>query len=420
MTGTTTNQRLAALGGRVGGGPPARRRLLVRRLRRGVRAPVPAARRRRHLHQARRGQAPEQLLGPLRPGRRRPRRGPHLHLLRERGRRRPDQQLARPGRDARRADAAVHRRDEGPHHVRRAVLHGPARLAHRPHRRAAHRLRLRRRQHADHDPHGPGRPRRARRRRVGAVPALGRRARSADGQADVAVAVQRREQVHRPLPRDPRDLVLRLGLRRQRPARQEVLRAAHRLGDGPRRRLAGRAHAHPQAHHPRGRDEVHRRRVPVGVRQDQPGHAHPDHPGLEGRDHRRRHLLDEVRRRRPPLRHQPRGRLLRRRPRHRRGHQPQRHGDPVGQLHLHQRRPHRRRRRVVGGHDRRRRRPASPTGRATTGRPSPSTPAAHPNARFTAPAVAVPVDRPRVGGPRRRADLGDPLRRPPRAPPCRW
>ena len=35
---------------------------------------------------------------------------------------------------------ALHRRDEGPHDVRRAVQHGPARLADRPHRRAAHRL----------------------------------------------------------------------------------------------------------------------------------------------------------------------------------------------------------------------------------------------------------------------------------------
>ena len=65
-----------------------------------------------------------------------------------------------------------------------------------------------------------------------------------------AVAVQPGQQVHRPLPRDPRDLVVRLGLRRQRPARQEVLRPAHRLGDGPRRRLAGRAHADPQADQP--------------------------------------------------------------------------------------------------------------------------------------------------------------------------
>ena len=73
----------------------------------------------------------------------------------------------------------------------------------------------------------------------------------APGEADTPVAVQPRQQVHRPLPRDPRDLVVRLRLRRQRPARQEVLRAANRLGDGPRRRLAGRAHADPQAHQSR-------------------------------------------------------------------------------------------------------------------------------------------------------------------------
>jgi phosphoenolpyruvate carboxykinase (GTP) len=40
-------------------------------------------------------------------------------------------------------------------------------------------------------------------------------------------------QVHRALPRDARDLVLRLGLRRQRAAGQEVLRAAHRQHHGP-------------------------------------------------------------------------------------------------------------------------------------------------------------------------------------------
>ena len=131
--------------------------------------------------------------------------------------------------------------------------HGPARLAHRPHRRAAHRLRLRGRQHAHHDPHGPGRPRRARRRRrVRALPALGRHA-AGRGSGRRAVAVRRRQQVHRPLPRDPRDLVVRLGLRRQRPARQEVLRPAHRLDHGPRRRLDGRAHAHPRPHLARGR-----------------------------------------------------------------------------------------------------------------------------------------------------------------------
>ena len=59
---------------------------------------------------------------------------------------------------------------------------------------------------------------------------------------------------------------------------------------------------------PERRRALHRRRLPVGLRQDEPGHARPDHPRLEGRDRGRRHLLDEVRRGRPAVRHQPRGR----------------------------------------------------------------------------------------------------------------
>ena len=47
----------------------------------------------------------------------------------------------------------------------------------------------------------------------------------------------------------------------------------------------------------------------------------PTLPGLEGRDDRRRHRLDEVRRRRPAVRGQPRGGLLRRRAGHRRDDQ---------------------------------------------------------------------------------------------------
>ena len=53
------------------------------------------------------------------------------------------------------------------------------------------------------------------------------------------------------------------------------------------------------------RDQVRDRCIPVGMRQDQPRHAHPNPSGVEGRDRRRRHLLDEVRRRWPALRHQP-------------------------------------------------------------------------------------------------------------------
>ena len=54
----------------------------------------------------------------------------------------------------------------------------------------------------------------------------------APGQKDVALAEQQGAQVHRPLPGDQGDLVLRQRLRRQRAARQEVLRAAHRLDHG--------------------------------------------------------------------------------------------------------------------------------------------------------------------------------------------
>ena len=120
----------------------------------------------------------------------------------ERDRRRAEQQLARTRRDARRAEAAVHRVHARPHDVRDPVLDGSARFRHRPHRRRAQRLRLRRGQHADHDPHGAGCTRRARRRRLGAVCAFRRRSARA-GPGRRAVAVRRREQVHRALPRDP-------------------------------------------------------------------------------------------------------------------------------------------------------------------------------------------------------------------------
>ncbi len=73
------------------------------------------------------GVAARPLPRPHRPERRRPRRGPHLHLLRARGGRRPHEQLARPGRDARRAARALRRLDARPHDVRRAVLDGAGR-----------------------------------------------------------------------------------------------------------------------------------------------------------------------------------------------------------------------------------------------------------------------------------------------------
>ena len=69
----------------------------------------------------------------------------------------------------------------------------------------------------------------------------------APGRAGCRLAVQR-HQVHRAVPRGADDLVVRLRLRRKCLAGQEVLLAADRLGDGPRRGLAGRAHADHEDH----------------------------------------------------------------------------------------------------------------------------------------------------------------------------
>ena len=92
---------------------------------------------------------------------------------------------------------------------------------------------------------------------------------------------------------------------------------------------------------PEGEFEVCRRGVPIRLRQDQSRDAQPDHSRLEGRNHRRRHLLDEVWRGWPPLRYQSRDRIFRCRARHLRPLQLQRDEDAQGELHLLQRRPHR-------------------------------------------------------------------------------
>ena len=90
------------------------------------------------------------------------------------------------------------------------------------------------------------------------------------------------------------------------------------------------------------------------------------------------------------------------------------------QLDLHQLRAHRRRRRLVGGHDRRAAGARDRLARRATGRPSRTTPGRAPERPLHGARGPVPVDRARVGGPRRRADRRDPVRRPPRATACRW
>jgi len=82
----------------------AGRRPLVRWLRFRRTSALPAARRRRDVHPSQREAPPQQLPGPLRPVRRRPGRGSHLHLLGEGRGRRAHQQLARPSGHAGYAD----------------------------------------------------------------------------------------------------------------------------------------------------------------------------------------------------------------------------------------------------------------------------------------------------------------------------
>ena len=152
---------------------------------------------------------PNSFYARVRPQRRRPRRGPHLHLLRRGEGRRLHQQLEVAGRDEGDDDRPLPGVDDRSHHVRHPVRHGP------------HRGR-RSRCSGSRSPTPPtssvsmqimARMRRRRccaaieetRRRLRPGPALRRRA-ARRGRAGHPLAVQRHE-VHRPLPRGARDLV---------------------------------------------------------------------------------------------------------------------------------------------------------------------------------------------------------------------
>ena len=244
-----------------GGAPhPAGCHPLVRRQRRGERGADRQDAGRRHPAPAERGHPSRQLPAPFASGRRRPRRAPDLRVHDPPRGRRPEQPLDGPRRSACGDRCPVRRLHAGPHDVRHPVLHGADRFAALALRRGNHRLALRGCQHADHDPHGRcgAGPHRARRQlREGA--AFGRRTRP-------------QPPLHHAFPRGAHDQVVRLRLRWQRPAGQEVPRAAHRKPPGPQRRLAGRAHADPRHREPAGARPI------TSPRRSRPPAARPTSP----------------------------------------------------------------------------------------------------------------------------------------------
>ena len=295
------NAEADRLGGRHGRPVQARPHPLVRRQRGRIRPPLPADGRRRHLQEAEPGQASQLLPGLLRPERRRPGRRPHLHLLAQARKTpaRPTTGWPRPrcaprcSRCSTAACAAAPctwcRSSMGP--LGSPIAHIGVELSDSPYVAVNMKI-MTRMGKAVYDVLGVDGE------FVPCVHTVG--APLEPGQKDVAWPCNKTKYiVHYPETREIWSL--RLGLRRQRAAGQEVLRAAHRLQHGPRRRLAGRAHADP------GRDQSRRARSTTWRRPSRSACGKTNFAmlippsglrGLEGHHHRRRHRLDQARRRR--------------------------------------------------------------------------------------------------------------------------
>ncbi len=133
----------------------------MRRLRGGERPAGRPDARRRHPPPPERGRGARLVPAPEPPLGRRPHRAPHLHRQPHPRGRRAHEQLDVPGRGAPARGAPLRGRDEGADALRRALRHGPARLARKPRRGRGHGQPVRGREHAAHDAHGPGRARRS-------------------------------------------------------------------------------------------------------------------------------------------------------------------------------------------------------------------------------------------------------------------